>query len=320
MKNIKSFEELFPENHHRYIKPIEKLNLSILDQEINDIIEESYGISERVIDIVKRLVEQFNDSLENKEYDKSSISLDVNCDIEIKPDNYVISQVYTVDNFIFDTDLIIMNYQNISDADFDMISTLNVEVFARGITETRFKLNCYIPTMNFKIGMIGIKVLNHEIMHAWQHHKKNSDNKKEKIYPEWNKLYNTAIHILKKNPGDLIAKSIYYGDLRELAAYTQQAYIELINVENIDKKIRTLDIYKGVDSIQSAIEYLNNNELSDDFYGLIDKKKLLKILNKRYYQYKKNISRLIIAKKEHLYEGSVYFDSTPLDWLYINIF
>ena len=79
MKNIKSFEELFPENYHRYIKPVEKLNLSILDQEINDIIEESYGISERVIDIVKRLVEQFNDSLENGEYDKSSILLNTNC-------------------------------------------------------------------------------------------------------------------------------------------------------------------------------------------------------------------------------------------------
>ena len=119
MKNIKSFEELFPENYHRYIKPVEKLNLSILDQEINDIIEESYGISERVIDIVKRLVEQFNDSLENGEYDKSSILLDTNCEIDIKPENYVISQVYTVDNFIFDTDLIIMNYQSISDDDSD---------------------------------------------------------------------------------------------------------------------------------------------------------------------------------------------------------
>jgi hypothetical protein len=53
---------------------------------------------------------------------------------------------------------------------------------------------------------------------------------------------------------------------------------------------------------------------------MIDKKKLLKILKKRYYQYKKNISRLIIAKKEIIEEGTVYFDSTPLDWLYINIF
>ena len=84
--------------------------------------------------------------------------------------------------------------------------------------------------------------------------------------------------------------------------------------------MRNLDIYKGSQSIKSGIDYLEENELTDDFDGMIDKKKLLKILKKRYYQYKKNISRLIIAKKEIIEEGTVYFDSTPLDWLYINIF
>lgn len=320
MKNIKSFEELFPESHKRYISPIERLNLSLLDQEINDIIEESYGVSERVIDIVKKLVGQFNESIDDSEFEKSSTIFEPNCEIDIKSDNYTISQVYTVDNFVFDTDLIIMNYSNISDDDFDMVSTLNVEAMVKGLTDKRFKLNCYIPTREFKISKIGISVLNHEIMHAWQHHKKNSDGKKEKEYPEWKRLYNTAVTILKKDNNNLMAKAIYYSDLRELAAYTQQGYIELKDVENVDKTIRTLDIYKSSQSIRSGIDYLEENELGDDFEGMIDKNKLLKILKKRYYQYKKNISRLIIAKKEIIEEGVVYFDSTPLDWLYINIF
>ena len=323
MKNIKSFEELFPKNYHRYIKPVEKLNLSILDQEINDIIEESYGISERVIDIVKRLVEQFNDSLENGEYDKSSILLDTNCEIDIKPENYVISQVYTVDNFIFDTDLIIMNYQSISDDDFDMLSTLNVEASVTGITDKRFKLNCQIPAREFQINKVGIKVLNHKIMHAWQHHKKNSDGKKEKSYPEWNRLYNTAIKILRVNNDDMLSKAIYYADLRELAAYTQQAYQELKDIDisnDVHRKMRNLDIYKGVEAIKSTIDYLGENDLPDEFEGMIDKNKIINILKKRYYQYKKNIARLIIAKKEIIEEGAVYFDSVPLDGLYINVF
>lgn len=323
MKNIKSFEELFPESHKRYISSIERLNLSQLDQEINDIIEESYGISERVIDIVKKLVSQFNDSIENCEFEKSSIIFEPNCEIDIKSDNYIISQVYTVDNFVFDTDLIIMNYSNISDDDFDMVSTLNVEAMTKGLTDKMFKLSCYIPTRDFKIGKIGIRVLNHEIMHAWQHHKKNSDGKREKEYPEWKRLYNTAVTVLKKDNNNLMAKAIYYGDLRELAAYTQQGYQELKDIDisnDVHNKMRNLDIYKGSQSIKSGIDYLEENELTDDFDGMIDKKKLLKILKKRYYQYKKNISRLIIAKKEIIEEGTVYFDSTQLDWLYINIF
>lgn len=326
---IKSFEELFPDNEPRYISPIERL-LPKIDQEINDIIAESYGVSFDVIDIVNELVKQIEDSINYGEFDDYNGDLnDVYFIDDIsanKSKQYIIDQTFCIKNMTFDVSLILMNYDNIGNDEFDKISTLNVVANTKYITSTHFFLTCFIPTKNFKMNEIGLRVLNHEIMHSWQHYNKNINDKKEKEYLEWNKLYYQSVNILHKKYNDeteLIAKSVYYSDLRELAAFTQQSYIEIKDISNsnvVHSKIKKTELYKGANNIKSAIEYLNNNELPSEFNGLIQKKKLLFILKKRYYQYKKNIARLIIAQKEILEEGAGYLDSTKLDWIYINPF
>ena len=66
----------------------------------------------------------------------------------------------------------------------------------------------------------------------------------------------------------MLSKAIYYADLRELAAYTQQAYQELKDIDisnDVHRKMRNLDIYKGVEAIKSTIDYLGENELPDEF-------------------------------------------------------
>lgn len=320
MGSIKTFEELFPpEGYHRSHSPVE-FGISRLDMEINDIISESYGVSLRVISIVNDLVGQIKDSIDHGEYEK--ITLDIPTNDDFKFDIYVLDQAINVDGLVFDVTCNLMEYGNLNDEDFEFVSTMNISASIRSLSSTRFELTCYIPTRNFDIVPVGERILNHEIMHAWQHHKKNTG-KKEKDYPEWRRIYNLATDILKnKSFGDeeseLISRAIYYGDLRELAAYTQQAYHSLKNIDDINavhKELRNLEIYKGVESIKDAMEYLENNSLPKEFK--IDKIRLLKILKKRYFQYKKNIARLVLARKEVIEETMIYMDISKRELMLI---
>ena len=298
--------------------------ISSIDREINDIIEESYGVSSDVVSMVNELVEQIKDCVENGEYVETYDKFDnwfIN-EYTSKSKNYLISQTFVINNIVFITECILMNYSNLTDDEFDMISVLNAESQIRSLSPNRFKLICYIPSRDFRLSKKGLSVLNHEIMHSWQHYNKNINGKKEKEYPEWNQLYGLSIIDLKKNKDDILAKSIYYSDLRELAAFTQQAYYEIKDITDTNKvhnKLRTLEIYKGLNNIKSGIDYLENNDLPKKF-NMITKKKLLFIFKKRYYQYKKNIARLIIAQKEIILEGTKCLDSSIIDWIFITPF
>ncbi len=319
---IKTFDELFPPESYQRKHSLVELGISKLDREINDIIVESYGISLRVIYIVENLVKQIKESIGYEEYEK--ISSDISTNDDFKYETYVLEQSMNVDGLVFDVTCYLMEYGDLNDDDFEFVSTMNTMARTKNLSSTRFAMTCYIPTRNFDIGKVGERLLNHEIMHAWQHHKKNID-KKEKEYPEWNKIYSQATNLLKDKVFDsefveLISKSIYYGDLRELAAFTQQAYHDLKHISGdtdiVHKKMRKLEIYKGVNSIKDAIEYLENNDLPEVFD--FDKNLLLKILKKRYYQYKKNIARLLLARKEVIEETMSYIDISKKELMMIS--
>lgn len=287
--------------------------LADIDIEINDVISESLGVSVDVIKIVNELVAQIKDSIALGEFESISKKLDVDF-IDDSADGsslYNIKEILSVGGFVFNVDCYLLDYSNLSDDEFEKISTLNTIANVVFNSSMNFDLNLYIPTRKFEIGDIGIGVLNHEIMHAWQHYKKN-DGKAEKKYPEWNRVYNTSIKILRSDErGDIydIAKSIYYGDLKELASFTQQAYQELKDISDlktVDKKIRETELYKGLLSIKDGLDLIKNGGLPDIFD--INEKLLLKILNKRIEQYKKNISRVVIARKEIIEKDLYYFD------------
>lgn len=232
--------------------------------------------------MVNELVKQINDYIENEEYIETheKFDNDINNEYISKSKNYLISQTLVIDDIVFIVECILMNYSNLTIDEFDMISVLNIESQMHSLSSNRFKLFCYIPTKDFKLSKKELSVLNHEIMHSWQHHNKNINGKKEKEYPEWNHLYGLSIRDLKKNNDDVLAKSIYYGDLRELAAFTQQAYYEIKDITDsneVHNKLRELEIYKGLNNIKSGIEYLENNDLPKKF-NMITKKKLLFIL------------------------------------------
>ena len=316
-----TFEELFPKNYKRNHSWVE-IGISELDLEINDIIIESYGVSLKVIKIVDQLIKQIKVSIDNGDVKKEIT--DISSNDGFKFETYNIDEIVSIDNFIFDISTHLMEYGGLDDSDFEFVSTMNIGARIIFKSPNRFKLICQIPTRNFNFNEIGERILNHEIMHAWQHHKKNTG-KKEREYPKWKTIYNKASNILSCGYYDenieLVAKSIYYGDLRELAAFTQQAYQDLKEITDIDsvhKKIRTLDIYKGVNSLKKCIDYLESNELPDVFD--INKSILLKILKKRYYQYKKNISRLIVARKEIIEETMFYMDISKEELMLMSSF
>lgn len=322
MSNILSFEELFPESYNRKISVFER-SLNMFDKEINDIINESLGISLKVSYIVDKLVEQIEDSIKSGDYEVTNDEYD-NI-VSVKHKSYVIEQIFGVENFTFDTKIILNNYNGLTQDKIDEISVLNVEANMNYISTSSFILNVYIPTFDFKIGDTCRKVLNHEVMHAWQHHNKNT-NKKEKEYPEWRTLYNKSIRILNDESFDTdietVAKAIYSGDLRELAAFTQQAYYEIKDIgdiRNVDKTIRNLEIYKHMKEISNGINYIEQNGLPKYFNTNITDKKILSILRKRYNQYKKNIARLVIAKKERLLESMTYLDVSDKQLIFMTI-
>lgn len=307
---IKSFREFISDDRNPFL--FERF-ISKIDVEINDIIWESLGVSWEVENISNQLIEHINRVLEDGEYEKiNGVDIDfIDDENVLKSDLYEFSQVFSINDLIYDVDCRIMNYTNIDDDTFKEISTLNVEAFTTNLSSNRFKIDCYIPTINFKMCERGISVLKHELMHSWQHHNKNI-NKREKENSNWKNAYVKAVSSIRKKCDDdilLISKSIYYGDLRELCAFTQQAYYELESVSNIDdvhKEIRKLDVYKGLQSVKSGIDYLKNNELPDIFK--ISKKTLLDILNRRYDKYKRNIARLILMRKEELEKNMSYID------------
>jgi hypothetical protein len=318
MRNLKTFEEY---------QPVRKRNmfewgLPKIDQEINDIIWESMGVSDDVDLIVKDLVEQITDCIDNGEYERFNQEDDIdftNNELANKADIYKLEQTFTSHNIVFITNCRLMNYSNMTDKEFGEVSTLNVLAHIRKLAYNRFILTCYVPTRDFKLSQKGISVLNHEIMHSWQSYNKNIDNKKEKEYSEWNQLYKNATTILLSKPDDILSKSIYYGDLRELCAFTQQAYYELEDVDDIDEvhtKIKKLDIYKGLRAVRDGMKYLEEHDIPERF-NKITKKKLIYILKKRYDKYERNIARLILARKEVLEENLKYMDITKQELMLI---
>lgn len=319
MGTIKTFDEF--NSGKRRVFPFE-YGLTKIDKEINDVIWESMGHSDDVEHIVDDLVKQINECIVDGEFERIENTDDVdfiNDEISRKSDLYKIEQTFVINDFVFITECTLMNYSNMSDNEFQMVSTLNVIARIRKLTETRFKLMCYIPSRNFEMCEKGISVLNHEIMHAWQDYNKSTEGKKENAYPVWNSLYKKSTEKLLHKPDDLLSKVVYYADLRELCAFTQQAYYELEKINDIDdvhRKIRNMEIYKGYVTIKNGIDYLKNNSYPDE-YKEINKTRLLYILNLRYEKYKRNIARLIVSRKETLEEELTYTDVSRTELMMI---
>lgn len=319
MESVKTFSEFISGKRKMFTF---EWGLSRIDKEINDIIWESMGHSDDVEHIVNNLVEQINECIADGEFERMG-NVDgvdfINGDIARNADLYKIEQTFVIDDFVFIIECTLMDYENISDNEFQMVSTLNVVARIRKLTNTRFKLMCYVPSRNLKLCERGISILNHEIMHAWQDHNKNVNNKRENTYPIWNSLYKKSTEKLLHKPDDLLSKVIYYADLRELCAFTQQAYYELEKINDIDdvhKRIRNMEIYKGYVSIKDGIDYLKNNPYPDE-YKEINKSKLMHILNLRYEKYKRNIARLIVSRKEVLEEDLIYTDVSKTELMMI---
>ena len=321
MNRILKFEELFPEDYQRPINIWESSLMNAVDKDINNIIYEECGISLTVNYIVETLVKQLNECIENGEYEPydgfiNSIMF-IKDDVIDKSKKFELCQVFNIKNFVFDIDCIIMNYTNISGDDMDMISTLNVIAQTTPMSSNRFKIMCYIPALNFHISDVGISVLNHEIMHAWQYHKKNN-NKTERQYPNWMHIYRNAVYAINDdNYTDnvkLVAKAIYAADRRELAAFTQQAYFDLKSLDDyiqIDRRLRTTDLYKNMINLYKGMKYLEDNDIPDEILKNcnIPKKKLLFIFKKRYDEYRNNTGRVVMARKYMVRENNQYFDT-----------
>lgn len=206
------------------------------------------------------------------------------------------------------------------------------------MVDMSFQISGDIILSNMNVGTFSSSIISHELMHIFMRIQifdglKYIDSSKfQKKRNKWRRIYRNCLDILNGCKNDdfrryigkdfyKIIYSLYTCDKGEIAAFTQQAYVECGDCRNKDEiqaKLEHSILYEMRRSFKTTLDILKKPEIDDEYdnkkkqlnIDLPDIRTLMKLIEKRYKKIDSNYGKLWTLLIEEFMDrnGVIYRD------------